>query len=379
MKKIEFYRHNISSVDIKNVSRALKNIFLSTGKITEDFEKEFARYFGCRHAVGVTCCTGAMHLALAAFGIGPGDEIITTPLTFVATSNAILHTGATPVFVDVEKETGNMDASLIEKAITKKTKAILPVHLYGQMVDMKKIRKIADKYKLKVVEDSAHCLEGKRDGVRPGQLGDAACFSFYATKNITCGEGGMIVLNNEKMESLLKKTRLHGLEKSTYERYEKKFAHPDMAIYGWKYNMNDIQAALLVGQLSRIEKLWKRREEIYKKYEKAFRNVAGISFPKTLPGVKHAHHLFTIWVAPEKRAQIREELQKRGIPTTVNYWPAVHLMSFYRKKYGHQPSDFPKAEAISEKTITLPLYPKLKNKEVDFIITNVLDVVRKLS
>jgi len=368
--KIEFYRHNINNQDIKNITKALRATFLSTGKKVDDFEKKFARYLGCRCAVGVTCCTGAMHLALQAFGVGAGDEVITTPLTFVATSNAIIHAGARPVFVDVEPETGNIDANLIEGAITKRTKAILPVHLYGQMVDMKKIKKIADKYKLKIIEDAAHCIEGNRDGVRPAQLGDAACFSFYATKNITCGEGGAIALNDENIAKILKKMRLQGLERSAYERYDRKFSSPDMTVDGWKYNMNNLQASLLIGQLKRIEKLWQRREEICQKYERAFKNVSGIDFPKTLPKVKNARWVFTIWVEPQKRAEIQEKLRKRGIPVTVQ-WPPIHLLTFYRKKYGYKPGDFPRAEAIGEKTITLPLYPKLKNQEVDFIIKNV--------
>ena len=269
-----------------------------------------------------------------------------------------------------------MDADLIERAITPKTKAILPVHLYGQMADMKKIRKIADRHNLKVVEDAAHCIEGERDGIKPGQLGDAACFSFYATKNITCGDGGAIALNDEETSKTLKKMRLQGLEQSAYERYEKKFSSPDMTVDGWKYNMNNLQAALLVGQISRIEKLWQRKDEICQRYAKAFKNVPGINLPETLDGIKHAHHLFTIWVDPGKRAQVREELRKRGVANVVNYWPVVPLMTYYQKKYGHKPGDFPKAEAISEKTITLPFYPKLTNKEVDFIIANVLDIIQ---
>ena len=377
--KIEFYRHNISEQDIKNVTRVLKSIFLSTGKVVDDFEKSFAAYLGCNNVVGTTSCTNSMQLSLEAFGIGRGDQVITTPLTFVATSNAILHSGADPVFVDVESETGNMDADLIERAITPKTKAILPVHLYGQMADMKKIRKIADRHNLKVVEDAAHCIEGERDGIKPGQLGDAACFSFYATKNITCGDGGAIALNDEETSKTLKKMRLQGLEQSAYERYEKKFSSPDMTVDGWKYNMNNLQAALLVGQLSRIEKLWQRREEICQKYEKAFTDIPGLNFPKTMPGVKNARWSFTIWVNPRKKDEIQEKLKKKGIPTTNQWSLPVHLMTFYRKKYGYKPGDFPNAEAISKRTITLPLYPKLKNQEVDFIISNVLEVVKQIS
>ena len=372
--KIEFFRHNISQKDIQNTALALKSVFLTTGKTTQDFEKKFAQYLGVKCAVGVTSCTGAMHLSLAVFGIGQGDEVITTPLSFVSTAHVIEEAGAKPVFVDVEKETGNIDANLIEKAITKKTKAILPVHLYGQMVDMKKIRKIADRHQLKVIEDAAHCIEGKREGVRPGQLGDTACFSFYATKSITCGEGGIIALNNEKVAKTLKKIRLHGLEQSAYERYEKKFSHPDVEIFGWKYNMDNIQAALLLGQLGRIDKLWQRREEICQIYERAFKNRREIDFPKTLPRVKNARHLFTIWVPPKKRERIRKGLIEKGIPTAVHYYPPIHLLTFYRQKYGYKPGDFPNAEEISRRIITLPLYPKLKNKEIDFIIKSVNEV-----
>lgn len=374
--KIEFFRHNISQKDIQNTIKALKSIFLSTGQATEDFEKALAKHLGCRSAVGVTSCTGAMHLSLEALGIGRGDEVITTPLSFVATAHAIIEAGAKPVFVDVEKETGNIDAGLIEQAITKRTKAILPVHLYGQMVDMKKISKIAKKHGLKIVEDAAHCLDGARDGVKPGQLSDTACFSLYATKSITCGEGGAVALNNEQLARLLKKTRLHGLERSAYDSYEKKFSYPDAAIFGWKYNMFDIQAAILMNQLQRIKQLWRRREAICRRYEKAFKGFPGIGLPKTAPGVTHGRHLFTIWVDPSRRDKIRETLKKKGVPTTVNYWPPIHLMTFYRKRYGYKPGDFPGAEEISKKTITLPLYPKLKDSEVDFIINSVKESVK---
>lgn len=190
MKKIEFYKHSISQKDIDNTVKVLRSLFLTTGETVKEFEEKFSQYLGCKYTVGVTSCTAALHLSLLAYGVGSGDEVITTPMTFIATANSIIHAGATPVFVDVEPETGNIDANLIEGAITSRTKAILPVHLYGQMCDMKRIREIADKYHLLVIEDAAHAIETSREGVRPGELGDAACFSFYATKNITSGEGG---------------------------------------------------------------------------------------------------------------------------------------------------------------------------------------------
>ena len=204
---------------------------------------------------------------MLAYGIGPGDEVITTPMTFIATANAVIHAGATPVFVDVEPETGNINANLIENAITSRTKAILPVHLYGQMCDMKKIRKIADKNHLVVIEDAAHAIEVNRDEIRPGELGDAACFSFYPTKSITSGEGGAIATNNEGISEKLTKLRLHGMSKGAAERYSRRYEHWDMEMLGWKYNMDNIQAALLLNQLEHVEEFRDRREEICQKYE----------------------------------------------------------------------------------------------------------------
>ena len=197
MKKIDFYRHSINARDIERVDRILRSIFLTTGKETATFEQNFSHYIGLKHTIGLTSCTAALHLSLIALGIGRGDEVITTPMSFCATANSILHAGAKPVFVDVEEETGNMNAGLIEAAITENTKAIMPVHLYGQMCDMKNIKKIADKYNLRIIEDAAHAIEASRGGVRVGQLSDTVCFSFYATKNITSGEGGAVSTDNE--------------------------------------------------------------------------------------------------------------------------------------------------------------------------------------
>ncbi|GAG23729.1 unnamed protein product, partial [marine sediment metagenome] len=253
------------------------------------------------YSVGLTSCTAALHLSLLALGIGPGDEVITTPMTFIATATPIMHTGAKPIFVDVEKETGLIDPDLIESAITERTKAILPVHLYGQMCDMKKIKKVADKHNLRIIEDSAHCIEGERAGIKPGHLGDVACFSFYATKNITSGEGGAIATNNKEIADKVRLLRQHGMSKEAADRYSGVYKHWDMIECGWKYNMDNIQASLLLPQLKKVDEQWQRREKVYNKYVDYLNKVSQIDYPKIKPDSKSAYHLFTIWVAPERR------------------------------------------------------------------------------
>lgn len=373
--KIEFFRHNLNQDDFDSIHEVLQSIFLTTGHVVKEFEDRLASYLSCGNVIGVTSCTAALHLTLLAWGIGEGDEVITTPMSFCATSNAILHTGATPVFVDVEEETGNIHADRIEAGITKKTKAILPVHLYGQMCDMKKIRRIADRHGLVVIEDAAHCIEGRRDGIRVGELGDAACFSFYATKNLTSGEGGAIATNDPKKAEALAMLRMHGIDKSATDRYTKKYQHWDMPLLGWKYNMDNIHASLLVHQIDRLNGYWQKRDGIWNRYEEALRGVKGVAILKTLPDTKHARHLFTILVAPEKRDSLLWTLQDRGVGVAVNY-RAIHLLKYYRQQFGYREGNFPSAERIGAGTISLPLYPSLKNDEVDYVIRTVIDVLK---
>jgi len=369
--KVEFFKHNIDENDVARVNEVLRSIFLTTGNLVEEFENNLAAYLGSPGVVGLTSCTAALHLCLLAWGVGPGDEVITTPMTFCATANAVLHAGARPVFVDVEADTGNIDAGLIESGITERTKAVIPVHLYGQMCDMKKIRRIADKYGLIVIEDAAHCLEGQREGVRPGALGDAACFSFYATKNITSGEGGAVAVKESSKLELLKMLRLHGMDKSAADRYTKEYRHWDMKVLGWKYNMDNIQAALLIGQLERIETLWRRRDEIVRKYQAALASVPGLDLLKDVPDARHARHLFTILVPPARRDGFLTALQNKGVGVAVNY-RAVHLLEYYRERFGFRRGEFPVAEAIGDRTVSLPLYPKLDDNQVDYVIECVL-------
>lgn len=373
--KVEFYRHNLGHEEIRSVARALEGVFLTSGPLTREFEDEFTRVLNCRRVVGTYSCTTAIFLCLKALGIGHGDQVITTSMTFVATSNAILEAGATPVFVDVEETTGNMDADLIENAIDPRTKAIMPVHLYGHMCDMKRIREIADRHRLYVIEDAAHCIEGERDGIRPGQLSDAACFSFYATKNMTSGEGGAIATNNEDLANKLMLLRSHGINKDAARRYAGMYQHWDMVCMGYKGNMFDIQAALLLPQIPRLEENLKRRQEIFTTYTSAFQTIDGIDMPEILPRTKHAHHLFTIWVDLDKRDGFMNKLQAEGIGVAVNYRP-VHLLTYYRKTFGFEEGMFPKAEMIGKRTISLPMYPKMVEDAIAKVIEAVQNAVK---
>jgi len=372
--RVEFYKHNISQKDIDNVAEVLNSLFLTTGETVKQFEKRLSQYLECNYAIGVTSGTAALHLSLLAYEIGSGDEVITTPMTFIATANAIIYAGATPVFVDVEPDTANINANLVESVITSRTKAILPVHLYGQMCDMKRVKEIADKYHLVVIEDAAHAIEASREAIRVAGLSDATCFSFYATKSITSGEGGAIAVNNQEIAEKLEKLRLHGMSKGAADRYSKKYEHWDMEMLGWKCNMSNIQAALLLNQLENIEKYWQRREEICHMYEDAFKNNSQVSCLQVLPSSKSARLMFTILVPPEKRDSILWKLQENGVGVAVNY-RAIHLLSYYRQTYGYKRGMFPIAEKIGDSTITLPLYPRLTNEEVEYVIRTVKEAV----
>jgi len=366
MKKIEFFQHSIDERDIERVNRVLRSIFLTTGKEVEEFEQTLSEYVNMKYTVGITSCTAALHLSLISLGIGPGDEVITTPMSFCATSNAILHAGAKPVFVDAEEETGNLNAALIESAITEKTKAIVPVHLYGQMCDMKAIKAIAKKYNLYIIEDAAHAIEASRDGIGVGELSDTVCFSFYATKNITSGEGGAVSTNSEVLADTVRMLRLHGIDKGAADRYTGRYKHWDMPLLGWKYNMDNIQAALLIGQLKRIEDLWQKRDKLWKFYEDELRSIKGARLLKTLAGVRHARHLFTVLVPPQKRDSLLWALQEHNVGVAVNYRP-IHLLKYYRNTFGYSEGDYPVAEAVGKSTISLPLYPALNESDVIYI------------
>lgn len=374
--KVPFYLHDLGKPELDAVAQVLAGPILTSGETVEAFERRFAEYLGRRHVIAVSSCTGALHLSLLALGIGPGDEVITTPLTFVATATAILEAGAKPVFVDVEAATGNLDASLIEPAITRNTKAILPVHLYGQMCDMHAIRRIADQHGLAVIEDAAHCIEGERAGVRPGALGHTACFSFYATKNITCGEGGALVTDDDGLAKIVRLLRLHGMSKTAADRHHEGYRHWDLVTLGWKYNMDNIHASILLPQLERIHDNWRKRRATANRYLELLADCPQLTLPRVVPQSRHARHLFPVWIDTGKRDRVVQAMQEAGIGVMVNY-RAIHQLSYFHESFGHGPGDFPVAERIGDSTMSLPFYPTLPEPHVLVVADTLKRVLRE--
>jgi UDP-4-amino-4-deoxy-L-arabinose-oxoglutarate aminotransferase len=364
--RIPYFRHDLGTPELQSLAKVLEGEILTTGDAVSTFETRFAACLRARHALGVTSCTGALHLALLALDIGPGDEVITTPMSFVATATAILEAGATPVFADVEPDTGNLDAARVEAAITSRTKAILPVHLYGLMCDMRALKAIADRHGLRLIEDAAHCIEGVRDGVRPGELSDAACFSFYATKNLTCGEGGAIIVNDDSLAERLKPLRLHGMTRMAEESAREGYRHWDMVLMGWKYNMSNVEAALLLPQFERMEAKLARRHALASRYEQAFADMDGIRLPRSRVNSVHARHVYTVWCEDVARDDLVAHLHGERIGAVVNYRP-IHLMSYFVKRYGYRQGDFPIAEWIGDRTVSLPFYPEMPLDDVDVV------------
>jgi dTDP-4-amino-4,6-dideoxygalactose transaminase len=365
-RRVPFYRHDLGAAELDQLAEVLKGEILTTGEYVGQFEYKFADYLGRKHVLAVSSCTGALHLSLLGLGIGPGDEVITTPMTFIATATAILEAGARPIFVDVEPDTGNLSADLVEAAITPRTKAIMPVHLYGLMCDMRSLRSIADRHGLKIIEDSAHCVEAKRDGMGPGGLGDTACFSFYATKNLTCGEGGALATDDTALYDRLKLLHLHGMTKTAFDRSREGYRHWDMTVLGWKYNMSNIEAALLLPQFDRIARKLAQRNALAQRYDERLATVPGVRRPAVRANTVHSRHVYAVRIACEKRDFVIEALKSEQIGCVVNY-RAVHLMQYFREHFGHKLGDFPEAERIGNESISLPFYPGMPLDDVDLV------------
>lgn len=368
---VDFYHHTLGAEEKQAVSDTLDNLFIALGPKVEEFEEKFADYLGIPNVVATSSCSMSLLLALEALGIGEGDEVITTPMTFVATSNAVLQSGADLKFADIDPDSGLIDPQEIEKQITSKTEAIIPVHLYGQMADMRAVREIADAHDLCVIEDSAQAIEATRDGVSVGELGDMATFSFYATKPMTCGNGGAIAVHNDELAEKLSELRLHGVTKSAADRHGDEYEHWDMDKLGYKAPMTDIDASILMPQLNRLEKQRKQRKDLVNLYREKLGDHPDIDLVKRKG--EPSYHLFTVRV--DNRDQILSELDEYNIDCAVNY-RAVHTLEYYREELGYRPDDFPKARMFGRRTISLPLYPDLEREKVEYVCDSLKEILQ---
>jgi len=379
---LPFSRPSISREAINEVVACLESGWITTGPRVKKFEEELKRYFNAPHALALSSATAGLHLALLALELKPGDEVITTPMTFAATLNTIVLAGGRPVLVDVELDTYNMDVSKLAGAITKQTRAIMPVHFAGLPVDLDPLYELADKHGLRVIEDAAHAIGTEYKGKRIGAFGDTQVFSFHPNKNMTTGEGGCVVTRDDQLADKIALLRFHGMDREAWNRFGKSGSqHYEIVLPGFKYNMMDIQAALGLHQLPALDGFIKRRTELALRYQKIF---AG--WPQwTRPGTpefahRHAWHLYTPLINPAAAGMDRDAfmqgMKQRNIGTGLHY-RAAHLYPYYREHYGFKPGDFPNAESISDRIVSLPLFPGMRDADQDRAIAAMADLFER--
>jgi dTDP-4-amino-4,6-dideoxygalactose transaminase len=369
----------IEDAEIQEVVATMKSGWLGSGPKVAQFETDFKRYKGVEHAVALHSCTAALHLSMLAAGIGAGDEVITTPMTFCATVNAILHAGGMPVLADIDPLTMNIDPVEIRKRITSKTRAIVPVHFAGRSCDMDSLLEIAREFGLKIIEDCAHAIETEYRGMKAGTIGEFGCFSFYVTKNVVTGEGGLVLTRNGDDASRIKILGLHGMSKDAWKRFgDDGYKHYQVVECGFKYNMMDLQAAIGIHQLRRVEPYWKRREQIWTRY---MTELAGV--PVGLPAApeadtRHGYHLFTLQVGKERSGLSRDAFI--DAMTANNIGVGVHYLSipehpYYQKTFGWKPEDYPHAMRVGRSTVSIPMSAKLSDRDVDDVIAGIKTIL----
>lgn len=379
---LPFSRPDIGQEEINEVIEVLSSGWITSGPKVQAFEKAFAEYVGCPYALALSSCTAGLHLAMEMLDLKPGDEVITTSLTWPATVNMIHLCGGRPVFVDVERNTINLDVSRVEKAITKRTRAIVPVHFAGQSCDLDGLRKICQSRGITLIEDAAHAVGSEYKGKRIGSSDNIAVFSFHPIKNMTTGEGGMITTHDEETYERLRLLRFHGVDKDAWKRYglAEKEGY-DLHLPGWKYNMTDIQAAIGLVQLKRLDKMIERREKLVALYDSLLSDVHELTLPANVPySVRHARHLYTLIVDKDKTGIMRDkfmlEMKKLNIGTGLHFL-AVHKLSFYRKHYPLPDGSLPETEYISERIVSLPLYSGMKEGDVHDVVAAIGDILNK--
>lgn len=378
---IPYHQPFIDQDEINEVVETLKSGWLTTGPRTFQFEKDFEEYIGCSHAIGLNSCTAGLQLALAVQEFDPGDEAITTTMTFPATVSAMIHEQLNPVLVDVEPGTLTMDVAKIEEKITPRTRAIVPVHYAGHPCDMDPIMELAHKNNLVVIEDAAHALETKYKGRKIGNLGNPTAFSFYANKNITTGEGGMLTLEDGSMADQIRILRLHGISRDAWKRFGKSgFVHWDFEMPGYKFNMTDINAAMGIHQLKKTRRFLELRKQYAFLYDQAFSKIPELEILETRDYAEPSHHLYVIALRLEQLAVTRDEfidaIQSIGIGVAVHY-QALHLQPFFQKENWVRLNTFPVANHYSENIVSLPIYPRMSVKEVERVIGVVTDLVAR--
>jgi dTDP-4-amino-4,6-dideoxygalactose transaminase len=376
---LPFSRPPIGDEEINEVVDTLRSSWITTGPKTRRFEEAFAAFIEAEATLALNSCTAGLHTALVTLGISSEDEVITTPLSFAATANVIEHVGARPVFVDVEPDTLNINPAEVAKAVTPRTRAILPVHYAGHPVELAAIRDVASAHELVVLEDAAHAVGARYRGNAIGASGSIAAFSFYATKNLTTAEGGMLAGDPDFLDRA-RTVSLHGMTKDGWQRYNREGSwYYEVVLPGYKYNMTDIQASIGLCQLEKLPSFQERRREIAAAYTDAFASEGALEVPVERADVLHAWHLYVLRLRPEAlplgRDQFVEELRARNIGTSVHFIP-VHMHPFYRDKYGYQPDDFPVTYGNYQRFLSLPLGPELSDQDVADVIEAVLDVVR---
>jgi dTDP-4-amino-4,6-dideoxygalactose transaminase len=378
---LPFALPDMDQAEIDQIAETIKSLWITTGRKARQFEVSFAEAAGAKFAVAVNSCTAAMHLALEAAGLTKGDEVITSPYTFAATAEVIRYFDAKPVFADIRTEDFNLDPECFEKAVTPRTRAVITVHIGGLAADMDPILEIAQKYNLAVIEDAAHAFPASYKDRIIGSIGDATCFSFYATKTITTGEGGMITTDRQDWADRYRVMSLHGISKDAWKRYTAEGSwYYEIIAPGFKYNMTDVAAAMGLAQLEKAEKMKRRRKEIAVCYTQAFLDMKELEVPFAGDGESHAWHLYMLRLNRSKlsldRAGFADELKKRQIGVSVHFIP-LHMHPYYREMYGYTPEDFPVAYREYMREISLPIYSRMSDKDVEDVITAVTDIVRK--
>lgn len=379
--EIPFHKPYITDDEVAQVLDTVRSGWLTMGPKTFLFEREFSRYTGAPHSVAVSSGTAALHLALRAIGLRPGDEVIVPTMTFTATAEVACYFDAVPVLADIESDTGNIDASGFEKLITPRTRAVIPVHYGGQPCDMDAIIEIARRKNICVIEDAAHCPPAFYKGRPVGTIGDMTCFSFYATKPLAAGEGGMVTTANEEWAERIRILRLHGISRDAWKRYTTGGSwYYEVHEAGYKYNMTDIQAALGISQLRKLDAMREMRKRIADRYTEAFSGTDALTPLDSRPDRSSSCHLYVLCIDPDShdidRAGFIEELGRRGIGTSVHFIP-LHRHPFYRHNFGYEAKDFPGAERFYERVISLPVYPGMTDEQTDYVIESIKDVSSK--